>query len=196
MKHLPSRRNKSGLPIPAICPEVVVFAKFMANEIISLARSEHNRSGLLRPAIFVGCHNTTYDETIKRLYSCAMTPANTYVRNGFVSKEAFSSPPPIFPLHHFAIDGSLEGISLWIFDRIGKHVSLQDIRMAHILYNTFIDTTEKQTALNALETLLSFDAGRGMLEMQIEISKINGVPEMGETFRNFIDEYEKRPYRI
>ena len=58
----------------------------------------------------------------------------------------------------------------------------------------FLEATDKRTALNALETLLSFDAGRGMLEMQIEISKINGVPEQGEVLRNFISEYEKRPY--
>ena len=57
-----------------------------------------------------------------------------------------------------------------------------------------MEAPEKQTALDAMETLLSFDAGRGILELQIEIAKINGVPEMGEALRNFVEEYEKRPY--
>jgi len=66
--------------------------------------------------------------------------------------------------------------------------------MASDLFKMFLQATENQTALNALETLLSFDAGLGMLEMHIEIARINGVPEQGEALRNFINEYEKRPY--
>jgi len=194
MKHLPSRLNQAGLPIPDKCPEVVEFARHMANDIIGLARCEHSRSGLLRSAIFVGCHNSAFDEIIKSLFSCAMTPANTYVRNGTISKEAFSSAPPIFQLHYYAIGTSIEDISSWISEHLGKPVSSNDIRMAHALYKMFMEAAEKQTALNAMETLLSFDAGRGMLEMQIEISRINGVPEMGEALRNFIIEYERRPY--
>ena len=194
MKHLPSRMNQAGLPIPDICPEVVAFARHMADEIISLASCEHDRSGLLRSVIFVGCHNTAFDEIIKSFFSCAMTPTNTYVRNGTISKEAFVSPPPIFPLHWYAIGTSIEDITSWISEHLGKPVPFNDIRMAHALYKMFMEAPEKQTALDAMETLLSFDAGRGILELQIEIAKINGVPEMGEALRNFVEEYEKRPY--
>ncbi len=194
MKHLPLRKNQAGLPIPDICPEVIAFARRMANEIITLARFEHDRSGLLRTVIFAGCHNTAFDEIIKTLFSCAMTPANTYVRNGTVFKEAFSSSPPIFPLHWYAIGTSIEDKTSWISGYCGKPVSSNDIEIAQGLYKMFMEAPEKQTALDAIETLLSFDAGRGMLEMQIEISKINGVPEMGEALRHFVQEYEKRPY--
>lgn len=194
MKHLPSRMNQAGLPVPDICPEVAAFARLMADEIFALARCEQSRSGLPRTAIFVGCHNTTFDESIKALFSCAMTPANTYVRNGIAAKEAFNSPLPIFPLHHYVIGVSIEDISTWISGHLGKPVSFNDVRMAHALYKMFMDAAEKQTALDAMETLLSFDAGRGMLEMQIEISRINGVPEMGDALRNFIEEYKQRPY--
>lgn len=196
MKLFPSRPNKIGLPIPDKCQEVVQFARFISNEIIEVARHEKETSNLKGPSrlvIFVGCHSTVFDATVKSLFSCAMTPVNTLVRSGMVSPEAFSTPT-IFPLHLYVIGAAIEDISSWIASRIEKPVSFDAIRMANDLYKMFLEATDKQAALDALETLLSFDAGRGMLEMQIEIARINGVPEQGEALRNFINEYEKRPY--
>jgi len=197
MKHLPTRHNESGFNIPAKCPDVVRFARRMSDEIIGLAHYEKtvgSCQGLLRPVIFVGCHSTSFDGIIKSFFSCAMTPASTYVRNGVLSPEAFKALPPIMPLHLYVIGSGLQDIAGWISDRLDRPVSLDDIRMASDLFKMFLQATENQTALNALETLLSFDAGRGMLEMHIEIARINGVPEQGEALRNFINEYEKRPY--
>lgn len=198
MKHLPSRQNESGNNIPAKCSEVVQFAREMSDEIIGLARYEktvNDHQRLLRPAIFVGCHSTSFDEIIKSLFSCAMTPAGTYVRNGVLSAEAFNALPPVMPLHFYVVGAGLQDIVEWISNHINRPVSSDDIRMANTLFKMFLEATEKQTALDAIETLLSFDAGRGMLEMQIEISKINGVPVQGEALRDFINEYEKRPYK-
>lgn len=197
MKHLPSRQNGSGYKIPAKCPEVVQFARGMSDEIISLARYEkavQDRHGLLRPAIFVGCHGTIFDETIKNLFSCAMTPASTYARNGCLSPEAFNAPPPIFPLHLYAIGAAVEDIADWIAKYLSCPVGFDDVRLATALYAMFLESREKQKVLDALETLLSFDAGRGMLAMQVEIARINGVPDQGEALRRFIVEYETRPY--
>ena len=198
MKHLPSRRNESGSNIPAKCSEVVQFAREMSAEIIGLARYEKTvnvHQAQLRPAIFVGCHSTSFDEIIKSLFSCAMTPASTYVRNGVLSAEAFNTLPPIMPLHFYVVGAGLQDIVEWVSNHINRPISSDVIRVANDLFKMFLEAPEKQTALNAIETLLSFDAGRGMLEMQIEISKINGVPEQGEALKNFINEYEKRPYK-
>jgi len=197
MKHLPSRINKSGLPIPDKSSGVVYFARAMSDVIVDIARCEKaaaDNKRLQRPVIFIGCHNTTFDETIKSLFSCAMTPANTYVRNGFVSREAFNKPA-IFPLHLYVIGAAIEDVSTWISNRLNKPISFENVRLANAVYTMFLEATDKQKALDALETLLSFDAGRGMLAMQIEISRINGVPEQGEALQNFISEYEKRPYK-
>ncbi len=197
MKHLPSRLNGMGLTIPDKCPEVVQSARTMSEIIIELARCEKDAADnnrLLRPAMFVGCHSTIFDDIIKNLFSCAMTPANTYVRNGFISPDAFTSPPPIFPLHLYAIGAAVEDIVSWITTQLEKPVAADQVRMAMSLYRMFLEAEEKRRALDALETLLSFDAGRGMLEMQMEIARINGVPEQGEALRRFIEEYEKRPY--
>ncbi len=197
MKHLPSRNNSIGLPIPDKCPEVVQFAREMSDVIIEIARCEKeaaDKKRLLRPAIFVGCHSTTFDVTIKNLFCCAMTPANTYVRNGVISPEAFTKSPPIMTLHFYVIGSSLSDVVAWTSSHLNRPVSQEDVSLAQTLYNMFLESQEKQQALDALETLLNFDAGRGMLEMQIEIANINGVPEQGEALRNFIAEYEKRPY--
>jgi hypothetical protein len=197
MKHLPSRQNESGLTIPAKCPEVVHFAREISDEIIGLAHYEKTvggRQGLLRPAIFVGCHSTSFDGIITSLFSCAMTPASTYVRNGVLAMEAFKALPPVMPLHLYVVGSGLQDIVEWISGRLNRPVSSDDICMANDLFKMFLEATENQTALNALETLLSFDAGHGILEMHIEIARINGVPEQGEALRNFINEYEKRPY--
>lgn len=197
MKHLPSRTNNIGLHIPERCQQVVQFAREMSDEIIQVARYESEaarRKVLLRFAIFVGCHSTIFDMTVKNLFSCAMTPVNTLVRSGIVSDNAFSSPP-VFPLHLYVIGASIEEITSWISTQIGKPVGFDAVRAANDFFKMFLGAGDNQTALSAIETLLSFDAGRGMLEMQVEISKINGVPEQGEALRNFINEYEKRPYK-
>jgi len=199
MKHLPSRNNSIGLPIPDKCPEVVQFAREMSTAIIEIARCEKeaaDNNRLLRTGIFVGCHSTTFDEIIKRLFSCAMTPINTYVRNGVLSPEAFTQSAPIMPLHFYVVGNPLSDVDVvdWISNRLNRPVSVENVRLARALYGMFLDAQERQRALDALETLLSFDAGRGMLEMQIEIANINGVSEQGEALRNFIAEYEKRPY--
>lgn len=197
MKHLPVRPNESGLPIPQKCQEVVQFVRKMSNSIIAMARYEKNiaeNGGMHRPAIFIGCHYTIFDSGITTLFSCAMTPASTHVRNGFLSHEAFSTPLPVMPLHFYVIGNGLPDKVAWISKRQNKAISADQIQLAETLFTMFVEAKDKQTALDAIETLLSFDAGRGMLEMQIEISKINGVPEQGEALRNFICEYEKRPY--
>lgn len=198
MKHLPLRPNESGLPIPDKCPQVVRFVRTMSDIIIGVASYEKNvadNKGLLRPAVFIGCHYTSFDTIITTLFSCAMTPASTHIRIGVLSPEAFNVPPPVMPLHFYAIGAGLPDKVAWISDHQHSYVSVEQIRMADALFTMFIEASEKQAALDALETLLSFDAGRGMLEMQIEISKINGVPEQGEALLNFINEYEKRPYK-
>jgi hypothetical protein len=195
MKHLPSRSNQSGLPIPDKCGEVVQFARAMSNEITGLARCEKERikdNGQLRHVIFVGCHSSSFDEIIKTLFSCAMTPVNTYVRSGVLSPEAFVNLPPIMPLHFYVIGASLSDIVAWMSNHIGRPVSPEEVRMAMGFYNMFVEAKDQQRMLDALETLLSFDAGRGWLQMQIEIAGINGVPEHGEALRRFIEDYKKR----
>jgi len=197
MKHLPVRPNESGLPIPDKCPQVVQFARKMSDVIIEVAGYEKNiadNGGLLRPAIFIGCHYSSFDTMITMLFSCAMTPASTHIRSGVLSPGAFNMPPPVMPLHFYAIGSGLQDKVSWISGRLNKSISEDQAQLADRLFTMFAKANEKQTALDAIETLLSFDAGRGMLEMQIEISKINGVPEQGEALRNFINEYEKRPY--
>ena len=195
MKHLSSRLNEIGLPIPDKCQEVVQFAREMSEVIIGLARHEKevaNNKRPLRPAIFVGCHSTTFDVIIKNLFSCAMTPPNTYVRNGFISPNAFDSPPPIFPLHFYAIGAAIEDNAAWISNHLDRPVTSEDVRMAQGFYSMFVEAKDQQRMLDALETLLSFDAGRGWLQMQIEIARINGVPEHGEAVQRFIEDYKKR----
>jgi len=195
MKHLPSKRNQIGLPISNKCPEVVQFAREMSEVIILLARHGKelaNNKGSLRPAIFVGCHSTTFDVMIKDLFSCAMTPPNTYVRSGVVSPDAFDSPPPLFPLHFYTIGGSVEDISVWMSNHLDRHISSEDVCLAQGFYSMFVEAKDQRRMLDALETLLSFDAGRGWLQMQIEIAGINGVPENGEALRRFIEDYKKR----
>ena len=195
MKHLPARSNANGLPIPDKCPEVVQFAHEMSQAVIELARHEKNAADnkkLLQPVIFVGCHSTTFDVIIKSLFSCAMTPANTCVRNGFVSSNAFDPPPPIFPLHFYVIGAAFEDIAAWISNRLERAVPPEDVRMAQGFYTMFVEAKDRQRMLDALETLLSFDAGRGWLQMQIEIARINGVPEHGEMLQAFIEDYKQR----
>ena len=201
MKHLPSRLNDIGSPVPERCQEVVQFASEMSKLIIRLACHEKEvagNNGLLRPAIFVGCHSTTFDEIIKTLFSCAMTPANTYVRNGVVTPDVFPKSPPIMPLHFYVIGNPLSDpdVVTWMSKHFSIPVNTDEVRLARTLYSMFLNSEEKQKALDALETLLSFDAGRGWLEMQIEISNINGVPEQGEELQKFIEGYEKRPYKM
>lgn len=198
MKHLPSRQNGSGYDIPAKCSDVVHFASEMSAEIIRLARYEktvHDHHGVLRSTIFIGCHCTSFDELIKSLFSCAMTPTSTCVRNGVVSPEAFNGSPPIMQLHIYVIGTTMQDKATWISARQNKYVGIDQVRLADSLFKMFVEAQNKQTALDAIETLLSFDAGRGMLEMQIEISRINGVPEQGAALNCFIDEYKKRPYK-
>ncbi|HEY4744703.1 MAG TPA: hypothetical protein VIH45_08615, partial [Desulfuromonadaceae bacterium] len=142
--------------------------------------------------IFVGCHSTTFDVTIKALFSCATTPPNTCVRNGFISPHAFDSPPPIFPLHFYAIGAAIEDIAVWMSNHLNRLVTPEDVRMAQGFYSMFVEAKEQQRMLDALETLLSFDAGRGWLQMQIEIAGINGVPEHGEALRRCIEDYKNR----
>lgn len=198
MKHLPSRSNEIGLPIPDICPENVQFVREMSKIIIEIARYENNAVNDKRPplpTIFVGCHGTVFDETIKSLFSCAMTPANTYVKNGQVSPKAFSQALPILPLHYYVIGTSISDITAWISKYLNRPVSHEETSLAQALYNIFLGFNGKQRPIDALETLLSLDAGRGILEMHMEIFKINGVPEQSEALRSFIDDYEKRPYK-
>jgi len=195
MKHLPSRSNHVGLPVPDKCREVVQFARTMSDEIMGVARCEKERSmgnGPLRPVIFVGCHSSSFDEIIKSLFSCAATPANTYVRNGVVSPEAFVAPPPIMPLHFYVIGASEADIVAWMSNRLDRPVSPEDVHMAKDFYGMFVGAKDQRRMFDALETLLSFDAGRGWLQMQIEIAGINGVPEYGESLRRFIEDYKKR----
>ncbi len=197
MKHLPSISNENGLPIPDKCPQVVRFVRQMRDVIIETAHNEKNvacNQGLLRPAIFIGSHYTSFDPTITTLFSCAMTPASTHIRSGVLSPDAFTGPPPAMPLHFYSIGAGLHDKIIWISKQQKTSVSIDQVQLADALFKMFAEAAEKQRALDALETLLSFDAGRGMLEMQIEIAKINGVPEQGEALRNFINEYEKRPY--
>jgi hypothetical protein len=195
MKNIPSRPNESGLPIPEKCSEALVFAKYMSSIITEFGRREKKvleHCGLLKPFIFVGCHSTIYDPLIQSLFSCAVTPGSTYIRNGFVSPEAFDSPPPILPLHFYIIGSSPEDITAWISNHLGRPVGSEDVRMAKVFYSMFVEAKEQQKMLDALETLLSFDAGRGWLQMQIEIAGINGVPEHGEALRRFIEDYKNR----
>jgi hypothetical protein len=195
MKNFPSRLNGSGLRVPQKCPEVQMFVDFMSSEIVAFARHEKDLSAggeFLRPFIFAGCHATSFDGFIQTLFSCAMTPCSTHIRIGTLSPAGFETPLPIFPIEMMFIEATLQEIGNWISHHLGRPVSSNEIIMAYNLYNMFA-TVEGKTALDALETLLSFDAGRGILEMHIEILQKNGVPGQGDTLRNFIREYETRP---
>lgn len=197
MKHLPYRFNNNGLRIPDKCQQAVNFARLMSDEVLALAHCENeltNQGAKPRFCMFVGCHCTAFDTSVKSLFSCAMTPVNTYVRSGIVGNESLGLAPVIFPLHLYVIGAAIEDICSWVTEHLGRPVAFGSVQVAKDLYKMFREATDKQTALDALETLLSFDAGRGILEMQIEIAKINGIPEHGEMLRNFICEYEKRPY--
>jgi hypothetical protein len=198
MKTLPSMLNGYGLPIPSKCPEVAGFARRIASEIIQLAQEERDlarRNVLPRPFIFLGCHGTSLDPLIQVLFSCALTPLSTYVRSGVLLHDAFERPLPVVPVHFYVIGAALQDSVGWISNLVGEPVGAEEVALAQNLFNIFVSDRDRQRALDALETLLGFDAGRGMLEMQIEISRINGVPEQGEALRVFIAEYEKRPYK-
>jgi hypothetical protein len=195
MKNIPSRPNASGLPIPDKCTEAVVFAKEMSNFIIEFGRREKKvfeHSGLLKPFIFVGCHSTIFDYMIQSLFSCALTPGSTYIRNGFLSSKAFSGPLPVVPIHSYVIGDTIEDFTAWISGHLGKPVPESEVASGSNIYKTLLSSNDRQKAFTALETLLSFDAGRGWLQMQIEIAGINGVPEHGEALRKFIEDYKKR----
>ncbi|MEI6212824.1 MAG: hypothetical protein WCP10_01865 [Desulfuromonadales bacterium] len=198
MKNLPFRFNKSGLPIPDKSPQVFEYARKMSEVILGVARCEKymvENNAHLRTVIFIGCHNTSFDLTIMALFSCAMTPVSTHIRSGVLSPAAFHTPPPIIPLHFYAIGAGLHDKVVWISDNRHMPVTAYEVQVAESYFKMFAEVSDKKAALDALETLLSFEAGRGLLEMQIEIARINGVLEQGKMLHNLIKEYEKRPYR-
>lgn len=198
MKKFPSRINTDGFRVPQRCQEVGEFARVISRMIKDYAKMEKQAfltGRLLRPFIFVGCHNTWFDQFIQSMFACALTPTSTYVRHGFLRQDAFEELPPIMQLHPYIIGDNVEDFIAWISNKIGKTVSMNDFVMADVLYNMFMTEQDKQKALDAFETLIGFEVGRGLLQMEIEIAEINGVPELADDLRQFISDYENRPYR-
>jgi hypothetical protein len=198
MKNFPSRVNKDGFRAPKRCQEVGEFARVISRAIRDFANMEKQAflaGRLLRPFIFVGCHNTWFDQFIQSMFGCALTPTSTYVRHGFLRQDAFDEQPPVMQLHPYIIGDLIEDFVEWISCRIGKKITAKDFTMADVLYNMFMTEKDKKKALDAFETLISLEAGRGLLMMEIEIAEINGVPELAADLRRFIADYEKRPYR-
>ncbi|HCE66583.1 MAG: hypothetical protein A2X82_05840 [Geobacteraceae bacterium GWC2_55_20] len=195
MKNL-SFRQLDGLNIPAKCKENEVFARAISAEIIKLARDEKQlieKRHLPRNFIFVGCHTTSFDYLVKSLFSCGNTPLSTCIRSGVLSSEAFNTTV-FMPFHYYVIGFSKSDYAEWISERIGKPVSIDDLKLADELYNIFVTDPNRQRALRAFEALADSDAGWGKLLLQIEIAETDGMPEQAAVLRDFIHHYV--PQRI
>jgi hypothetical protein len=198
MKNFPSRINCDGFRVPERCRMVGEFARMISHTIKHYAEREQQalqKGLLLRPFIFVGCHNTWFDQYVQSLFGCALTPTSTYVRHGFLRPDAFEADQPIMALHTYIIGEQVEEFVGWISARIGKPISVREFITADVLYKMFTTEKDKKKALDAFETLINLEAGQGLLALEIEIAEINGVPELAEGLRRFIADYQKRPYR-
>lgn len=198
MKIFPSKVNNQGFRVPVTCNEVGKFACSITSQIKKYAQGEKgvmNEGGLLRPFIFLGCHNSVFDQFIQQLFGCALTPTSTYIRHGFLRSDAFELQLPVMPLHVYFIGNSVEDFVGWISMHCGWQITAKDFITADMLYNMFMTETDKRKALNAFETLMSLKAGRGLLQLEIEIAEINGVSDLANDLRKFIADYETRPHR-
>lgn len=100
------------------------------------------------------------------------------------------------PLHVYFIGNSVEDFIVgWISMHCGWQITAKDFITAGLIYNMFMTETDKRKALNAFETLMSLKAGRGLLQLEIEIAEINGVSDLANDLRKFIADYETRPHR-
>ena len=64
---------------------------------------------------------------IQSLFSCALTPGSTYIRNGFLSSKAFSGPLPVVPIHSYVIGDTIEDFTAWISGHLGKPVPESEV---------------------------------------------------------------------
>jgi hypothetical protein len=192
MKNFPSRLI-DGLKVPDRCPEVENFARMLAAEVTRIAHSEkenHEEGALLRQFVFVGCHNTSFDILVRSLFSCALTPPSTCIRSGFLSPDAFTRETAVMPFHYYVIGSTQQDQVKWITSQTGISVSIDDLKAADKLFNIFVMDQDRQRALAAFNALITSDAGRGKLLLQIRIAEINGMQKQADALRGFIEQYE------
>ena len=196
MRNLPSRMSANGLRIPEAAPAVEAFARSISGLIVAVARREEQRQtagDLLRPCIFIGCHNSWFDQFIMNLFGCAYTPFSTYVRHGFLRHDAFDQPGrDIMPMHAYVIGNEIEVIVDWVSRTVGQPVSAEEYTAADRLFRDFSTASDGQTAMELFGRLMGSAAGRGRYLREIEISAINGMPDLAERLQSFMDQYDDR----
>jgi hypothetical protein len=94
------------------------------------------------------------------------------------------------PFHYYVIGSTQQDQVKWITSQTGISVSIDDLKAADKLFNIFVMDQDRQRALAAFNALITSDAGRGKLLLQIRIAEINGMQKQADALRGFIEQYE------
>ena len=190
MKHLPARVNGDGFTIPQKCPQVLRYVRLIFDLMTSFARQDIHSPKKLRHYVFVGCHNSWFDIYLLQLFACALTPVSTYIRNGSVRPDAFESGDPIMPLHAYVIGHTSEDSSECISAFLKRPITPRQFTEANDVYKKFVSqAADKKAALETFDQLMTYDAGPGVVELEIAKAKINGIPDMAIELVRLLDSY-------
>lgn len=177
MKHLPWRYNSDGFRIPELCPQVESHVRLMHQKIIELARAECTacaHGGLVKQFLFVGSQNSSFDNVVRSLFECALTPVSTYVRQGFVRTDALDVQLPLMPFHYYVIGNSIQDYAVWVAHVVGREVTKAEIMVLNNLCEQLVALWGKPAAKGPLDSLLASDAGRARLNLEALRAEVDG----------------------
>jgi len=96
----------------------------------------------------------------------------------------------MMPFHYYVIGAMKQDYAEWITRRIGRQVSVDELKAMDQIYGVFVMDQDKRRAWDAFATLMGHDAGRGLLGLKMEIARIDGMPDQAAALQGFIRQYD------
>lgn len=136
MGRFPATKNAAGYSVPAPSHQAGRFAGLIMRRFQAFARREKelldSGAALTRKFLFIGSQNTWFEAAASQLFNVVLTPFSSYVRHGFIRKDAFTRPFQPVPGDSLLAGTTVQQKLEWLSEALKRPATELDFRLAEL----------------------------------------------------------------
>ncbi|MBI3416683.1 MAG: glycosyltransferase [Verrucomicrobia bacterium] len=193
MGNFPVTKNRAGYTVPKPSPEGGRFAALMMKRLHTFARREKQRFDAnphhTKKFLFFGTQNTWFEDATTQLFGIILTPFSSYVRHGYVRKDAFAKPFRAVPGEHLLVGDTLQQKTAWLAAQSRRPLTDLQFRIADMRVDKALTALAQGTPLESTGDLVV----PAMIEFRILLAEVNGLLDEATQLRLLQSQLQTAP---